>query len=324
MTPGNHRRPFLLATCVLFLVSLRCAHSFSVLSMRSALHRESTGLWAARYGPPLEDKEQQNKGDEDEEQRSNGEAFRQLLEKVMTAAKPEHIPSLLIKHTQVILNMKGEFAVLTIQEILEEARQEGGEKEVERVSDAIEMILSFAENFVEETENMDKFNKQLLGKIIKTMTAKEGGSDLDREDKLDELLASERENFTQGFLRHLDGQCERIASSPKINSDTARLQEILMIIKSRIVEELGKDLGEAAVVLGQLVAYDDRLERLAVLDTGLTVRGLDFAFQLGDLTAEALQGFKNVPGGADYTLVERVEEIDQRLRSFIEENSDFQ
>lgn len=324
MTPLYHKHHFLLALTILCFVSARCVHSFSVLSMKSSfLNRKSTGLWAARYGPPLEDNEQQNEREE-EQQRSNEAAFRRLLDKVMEAQKPEHIPSLLIKHTEVILNMKGEFAVLTIQEILEEARQEGGEKEVERVSDAIEMILTFAEDFVEEAESMDKSNKELLGKIITTIAAKDGGSERYREDKLNELLASEREHFTQGFLRHLDGQYQRIASAPKISPEGARLQEILMIIKSRIVEELGKDLGEAAVVLGQLVAYEDKLERMAVLDAGLTVRGVEFAVELGGLTEEALQGFRAVPGGADPTLVERVEEIDQRLKTYIEENSDFQ
>ena len=102
------------------------------------------------------------------------------------------------------------------------------------------------------------------------------------------------------------------------------MKEILLVIKTRIVEELGKDLGEGALVLGQLVAYEEKQERLAILDAGLTVRGIEFAVELGDLTEEALQGFKAVPGGADPTLVKRVEEIDEHVRAFIEKNNDFQ
>lgn len=80
-----------------------------------------------------------------------------------------------------------------------------------------------------------------------------------------------------------------------------------------------QDIGEEALVLGQLLGYDDARERLAVLDAGLTVRGLDFAKQMAALTEEALEGFTRVPCGADPDLVKRVSEIDSRLRKFIEQ-----
>ncbi len=84
-----------------------------------------------------------------------------------------------------------------------------------------------------------------------------------------------------------------------------------------------KGIGEGAIVLGQLLGYDDRAERLAVLDAGLAVRGIDFAYELAALTEEALDGFKSVTGGADPSLVKTIQEIDDRIRSFIEK-SDFQ
>ena len=90
------------------------------------------------------------------------------------------------------------------------------------------------------------------------------------------------------------------------------------MIQARVVEELGQELGEGAVVLGQLLGYDNRSERLAVLDAGLTVRGVPFAKELVDLTAEALEGFEQVPGGADPELVRIVTEIDERTWQFIE------
>ena len=79
-----------------------------------------------------------------------------------------------------------------------------------------------------------------------------------------------------------------------------------------------KDIGEGALVLGQLMGYDDQMERLAVLEAGLTVRGLDFAKDLAALTGEALEGFQRVPGGVDSDLVQRVQEIDDRLQKYIE------
>ena len=79
-----------------------------------------------------------------------------------------------------------------------------------------------------------------------------------------------------------------------------------------------QDIGEGALVLGQLLGYDDTKERLAVLDAGLTVRGPEFAYEMVALTEEALDGFQRVPGGADPELVERVSGIQARLRHFID------
>lgn len=310
----------------LLLISPLSICGFSVVPNTSQRrHCDSRALFAARYGPPLEDLEkfQNNNNDEEEYLQSLGTEFRQLLDKVLNASKVEHIPSLLTKHTEVILKMQGDFAVQTIQGILEETHKKGGDAEVERVSEAIEMVLSFAEDFVGHSQTLDQHNKELLGKIMRTMT-QEGGSDRDREEQLDEFIAKERDQFTRGFLRHLDGECERLASARKVTKESTRMKEILLIIKTRIVEELGKDLGEGALVLGQLVAYEDKQERMAVLDAGLTVRGIEFAVELGDLTDEALQGFQSVPGGADPTLIQRVEEIDERVKAFIAKNNNFQ
>ena len=84
-------------------------------------------------------------------------------------------------------------------------------------------------------------------------------------------------------------------------------------------------IGEGAIVLGQLLGYDDESERLAVLDAGLAVRGVDFAQELASLTQEALEGFKAVlgegggsgNGGVDPDLIKSVEVIDERIRRYI-------
>ena len=287
-------------------------------------------LFASRYnGPPVDGlgklQDFGSNDDDNNENRSKEQKaeFRDLLDRVLTASKAEHIPSLLTKHTELLLRMPGMVATEVIQELLEESNDQGGESEVERVAEAIDMVLSFTEDFVNQSKSLDDDNKQLLGKIIRTMTDTDG-SEREREENLDELIAREKEHFTRGFLRHLDGECERIASAPSLNKESMRLQEILFVIKTRILEELGEDLGEGALVLGQLIAYEDKKERLAVLEAGLQVRGIGFAQELLGLTEEALEGFQAVPNGVDPTLVSRVEEIDERVKSFVEENSTFQ
>lgn len=80
-------------------------------------------------------------------------------------------------------------------------------------------------------------------------------------------------------------------------------------------------------MLGQLLGYDDESERLAVLDAGLTVRGVEFANELAALTQEALEGFTAVGiQNVDAELVDRVRVIDDRIRKFIEKwtKDDFQ
>jgi len=72
-------------------------------------------------------------------------------------------------------------------------------------------------------------------------------------------------------------------------------------------------------MLGQLLGYDNKAERLAVLDAGLTVRGVVFASELSALTSEALDGFKRVKD-VDPELVKSIEEIDERIRLFTEKN----
>jgi hypothetical protein len=66
------------------------------------------------------------------------------------------------------------------------------------------------------------------------------------------------------------------------------------------------------------MGYDDKMERMAVLEAGLTVRGVDFAKELVALTGEALEGFQRVPGGVDPDLIQRIQQIDDRLQKYIE------
>ena len=101
---------------------------------------------------------------------------------------------------------------------------------------------------------------------------------------------------------------------------TTKMLEIMRVIQARIVEELGAHLGEGAQVLGQLLGYENSDERLAVLDAGLTVRGLEFALELKALTQEALEGFEKMAGGVDPGLLAIVAEVDVRIGEFISEN----
>jgi len=206
----------------------------------------------------------------------------------------------------------------------------------------VEMILTFTEDFVKQAQEMDSNNKNLLGKIMKAMVKsdsdtsitggeqrkdpndQEASSASSREEALDNVMKEEKKNFTTGFLRHIEGECNRIANAQKLTTESTRLLEILRLIQTRVLEELGQDLGEAALVLGQLMGYEKESELSGVLDAGLTVQGRDFALEMASLTGEALDGFKRIPGGADQELIEKVSFIDKRLQEFLNETNEFQ
>lgn len=299
-----------------------------------------------RYGPPMDDgarvsrskKGSVSKNDDADAERRQEMEFRSLLEKVMAVKDPQHVPSLLTKNVELVLSLSSQNGVRIVETILEETKAssaalQGGEGEqaVQTVSQAIDLILTFAETFVEQASGLEDQNKKLLGKIIRKLSSNQQDNTMNtlaaptitREQDLDQLLHEEREHLTAGFLRHLDGECARIANAPTMTPESARLLEILRLIQTRVLEEMvaaSGDLGEAAQVLGQLVGYASSSERQAVLEAGLTVRGPAFAEELLALTQEALEGFQRVVGGADPGLVDAVEQIDARIRRYLDDH----
>lgn len=278
------------------------------------------------------------------------EAFRLFVKEAMELSdKPHHLPRLLANNLALVVELAGgQEANEIVTYLLKEAMEQGGQSLHDQTLETVETILSFAEGFVDQALEMDAHNKKLLGKIIKAMgSAKMGVVDdndntvvgetwglddndlnsfhgLSHEERLDAILERERDNFTPGFVKHLEGECNRIANAPKMTRESARLLEILRVIQARVLEEIGKDLGEAALVLGQLMGYENDQELLGVLEAGLTVRGRDFAAEMKEHTEEALDGFRKVPGGVDPELLVRVTMIDKRLRSFLDQANEFQ
>jgi hypothetical protein len=267
------------------------------------------------------DEERINVSTDDVATKRRKSEFRKLVQDLLTIQDPNHVPSLLTRNIELIFGVLDdrENALQTIESIREETRTEFGEKAAEEVSSAIDLIFTFAETFVEQTSGYDKQNKELLGKIIKLISDKERTASA-REQALDELLVQEKPNLSAGFLRHLDRECARIVGAPTMSPESTRLLQMLRVIQTRVLEELGADLGEAAMVLGQLIGYETESERMAVLEAGLSVRGPDFAQELWQQTEEALEGFSRVVGGADPKLVHIIRQINAHVRKYLDDN----
>jgi hypothetical protein len=299
------------------LLSRHDSHSFALERLVSRT-RVRTGpsfvLAATRYGPPPDVLRQplsdDGRDDGDDQLKRD---FQDLVDRVVTVKDPSHLPSLLSKNMDLILRVSAPDRVGVVESALQEMQlRNPGDEAAELMDRALDVILAGAEGFVEQAQRLDSQNKKLLGKVIRVLADK-GLTDRDREDALDVLMEGEVENFTPGFLRYVESECERVAGAPKLSPESTRLLQILRLVQTRAVEELGRGLGEAAQVLGQLVGYESVSERLAVLDAGVTVRGLEFATEMLSLAEEALDGFTRVPDGADPDLVNCVQGIRERL-----------
>lgn len=237
--------------------------------------------------------------------------FRQMFDTVMSCTDGDQLPSIMAPNVDILLKLSGGVGLTLLNEELAKAQASGDQSYIEAAESAIDYIVYFVETFVTEAKRVDDINKELLGSIIKCMV------DSGNEEILDVLIQEKKSQFNAGFLRHLDGECMRISNAPSMTPESTKMLQILRMIQTRIVEELGQELGERAQILGQLLGYDTTAERLAVLDAGLQVRGREFALELKEFTTEALQGFKSVPGGVEPKLMEIVSEIDARIDQYL-------
>lgn len=231
---------------VLFLAHLAHTTSFTVTSL---FRQGSISFSAApRYGPT----ESTINEDPDEEQvawekkdairvAQQRVDFQKLINQVLSTTKTEHLPGLMTKNLELLLQMRGYEGVELIQTAIDGARESRGEEGANQVMTAIDFMLSFTEEFVDQAKTMDNGNKELLGKIIRAMTDnKDRLSAREKEEHLDQIMNDEKEKFSTGFLKHIDGECDRIANAPTMTPESSRLLEIMRIIQTRVLEELGK------------------------------------------------------------------------------------
>lgn len=203
----------------------------------------NTNCFMIRYGPR---EEERNKNDSSNDNASllleqQTGTLRQLVREIVEAKPPQSLPSIVTKYLDVLLSIKSDNGVKALNIIVEEASSSSERLEVEFACD---YILSFMEAFVEEARSMDDKNKNLLGRIIRAIAPTSSDASFSsaryREEQLDKVLEEENENFTPSFLRHVENECRRLAASPAITKDSARLLETLQLVHLRIMEELGK------------------------------------------------------------------------------------
>ena len=232
-----------------------------------------------RYGP-VDDRMPPTSNDVNERNRLKSN-FTQLLNTIIDGNTPEHeYPSLFTQNIDTIMKVIGysnndnKRGRSLLDEIMQEAAVQSNNDEstiipatttaatnrVDQISDAINLILTFVESFVEETKSMDDVYKKLLGKIFQSIAPSASPSNnrasstagvssiptssstsvANMELQLDNLLSTEKAAFTPGFLRHVEGECIRISSLSTISPESVTMLQILRLIQTRVLEELGK------------------------------------------------------------------------------------
>ncbi len=236
-------------------------------------------LSSKRYGP-MDDRTPPATNDVHERNRLKSN-FTQLLNTIIYGNTPENeYPSLFTQYIDTVMKVIGysnhdnRGGGSLLDEILQEAVLQSNDDDstttsatttaaaanrVDQISDAINLILTFVESFVEETKSMDDVYKQLLGKIFQSIAPSASPSNdratsitgapsiptsstsvANMELQLDNLLSSEKAAFTPGFLRHVEGECIRISSLSTISPESVKMLQILKLIQTRVLEELGK------------------------------------------------------------------------------------
>ena len=208
-------------------------------------------LKLARYGPKenmprdMDGKffEAQEEWEEENKDRitMQNKEFPKLIEEIISTKDPNELPSVMSKRMDLLLSMRGFEGVNLLKEAIEEANETDDEERISSVTAACDYILSFTEEFVNQARMMDDSNKKLLGKIIQAIAEKSKDStDYQREKDLDLLLEQERDNFTPGFLRHIERECRRVEEAPQKSRESEKLLQTLRIIQTRVIDELGK------------------------------------------------------------------------------------
>lgn len=192
----------------------------------------------------------------------------------------------------VLLTMRGPIGVEIMRRCIEEDAAEDNLTPL-----LVDYTIDFLETFVEEAAEADDENKRLLMEIMKAAGAGKHDDRSVANSALDEYLKENKARFSSGFLKHLDGEVQRLRNLPGASPQTAKMMELLRVIQIRVLDEIGSDFGDAATVLSQLLQYDDVELRNKVILPGLEVRGPEFATEMLKLVEEALASVAEDDGG---------------------------
>ncbi|GMH50587.1 hypothetical protein TrRE_jg11399 [Triparma retinervis] len=195
-----------------------------------------------------------------------------------------------------LINMRGKKGAEVIQGYMES--EKGGEDERELNGMLISYVIDFLELFVSSAADRSDANKALMSELVKIVTGRvkgvegayvEGDGKVTEED-VDKWMDENAKRFDGGFIRYLDSEVHRVTSSPNQSQPVIKTGSILKIVRVRVLEEVGKRMGEEIEVMNQVLGYDKDGIRERVVLAGLEARGRDMAERLKAVCEEVLEG----------------------------------
>jgi hypothetical protein len=140
-----------------------------------------------------------------------------------------------------------------MSEMLEE---EGNPIALETIRNVFDFMLSFLEEYVQETSSIESRHQRTVRQII---DAARSGS-VEFNEKMLEL--NQKGEIDYGVLKYLDGEAQRLQSEGPGSRD---LLGIIQIIRTRVATEIEESMGASASTLSRLLAFDDRYLMRAAL-----------------------------------------------------------
>jgi len=184
--------------------------------------------------------------------------------------------------TYFLLSMRGPEGVEVMRSEIDRAGDDGG-----LTAGLVSFVIDFLEEFVELSAAMEERNKHLLGEVVNFV--RQNSSSVPETTAFMDGLAA---RFDASFLSHVDLQASRLLKAPAATVETAKMLDLVRVVKVLCVEAVGRTFGEAAEVMGQLAQYEDDGMRGQVLKAGMEARDEKWREEFWAGLEEAVEGLQ--------------------------------
>ncbi|CAM9531896.1 unnamed protein product [Discosporangium mesarthrocarpum] len=220
--------------------------------------------------------------------------FERIMEEILSSDKAEDLPAIMSKHAEFLLTV--DLVGLTSELISEEPTERG----VNMIRNCYEFMVTFLEEMVTSTTNLQKENQTLLREIVEA--AKEGAS------VFDEKMKSLQDRFSYEFVKYLDGEVTRLEQGRSDGAEEGDLLGLVKIVRTRVCAEMDLMMGEDVAILTRMLSYDDRYMMRAALQAVLEPKGAEERQAFIKLVETTLLGLANRPD-ADLSLGVKLQDM---------------
>ncbi|GMH49000.1 hypothetical protein TrLO_g15505 [Triparma laevis f. longispina] len=213
------------------------------------------------------------------------------------------------RKVHVLLSMRGVEGVDLMKACIEEAGEDGG-----LTSGLISFIIDFLEEFVSQSASLDSRNTQLLGSLIDFVRSNNDVA------KVEEFFDGNVEELDGNFMAHLSRQEKRLLSSPSATVETAKLLDMFKVIKVLVMDAQGRALsegGDVAVIVNQLLQYDDDETRVQVMRAGLEARDAEWKQQFFEKIEEVIGETEGIKSDDGREMRRRLETLQKNRNEFL-------